>query len=226
MTEAVRQGIAVGIATGAYGLSFGALSVAAGLSVWQTMALSLLMFTGGSQFAFIGVIGAGGSGVSAIAAAGLLGIRNGIYGLQLAPLFAGWRRALAVHLTIDESMAVSTAQNTPDQRRAGFWAAGLGVLVCWNAMTLAGALVGNVLGDPRRFGLDGAAAAGFLALLWPRLRQRDAAAAAAVSAVVATVAVPMAPPGIPVLLAAVAAALVAGLTTRPRRGALPGQEPG
>ncbi len=61
LTPAVRVGvsIAIAIAVGVYGISFGALSVAAGLTVWQTVALSALMFTGGSQFAFIAVIGGG-----------------------------------------------------------------------------------------------------------------------------------------------------------------------
>ena len=74
-----RQSWSVGIATGAYGVSFGALSVASGLDVWQTVALSALMFTGGSQFAFVGVIGAGGSGLAAIAAARLPGLPHGLY---------------------------------------------------------------------------------------------------------------------------------------------------
>ncbi|WP_345711038.1 AzlC family ABC transporter permease, partial [Kineococcus glutinatus] len=168
---AVRQGLSVGIATGLYGISFGALSVAAGLSVAQTCALSLLMFTGGSQFAFVGVVAAGGSGAAATAGAALLGVRNGFYGLQLSPLLRprGLRRPLVAHLTIDESTAVATAQPREDEGRRGFWAAGLGVFACWNAMTLAGALLGDALGDPRRWGLDGAAVAAFLALLWPRL---------------------------------------------------------
>ena len=103
----LRQAWSVGIATGAYGISFGALGVASGLDVWQTCALSLLMFTGGSQFAFVGVIGAGGTGVAAIATATLLGVRNGLYGLQVSEFLhdRGWQRGVAAHLTIDESTA-------------------------------------------------------------------------------------------------------------------------
>ena len=55
-SPAVRIGASLSVATGLYGISFGALSVAAGLSLGQTVALSALMFTGGSQFAFIGVV--------------------------------------------------------------------------------------------------------------------------------------------------------------------------
>lgn len=208
---AVRQGLWVGIATGAYGISFGALSVASGLDVWQTCVLSLLMFTGGSQFAFIGVIGGGGAGGAAAATALLLGVRNTLYSLQMAPMLQlrGPRRLAAAQVTIDESVAVSLAQPDAASRRAGFWAAGVGVFVFWNLATLGGALLGDVLGDPRRWGLDGAAAAAFVALLWPRLRERRAQAIGVVAAVVAVVLVPLAPAGLPILAAGAAAAVVA-----------------
>ena len=209
MTPAARQGLAVGVATGTYGISFGALGVTSGLSVAQTSALSLLMFTGGSQFAYIGVLGGGGTGVAAVTSAALLGIRNGVYGLQLAPLFARRIRFSAAQFTIDESMAVSTAQDTDTERRTGFWAAGLAVYAFWNLTTLLGAVLGNVIGDPRHFGLDGAAVAAFAGLLCPRLAQLDAVASAAVAAVVAAALIPLTQPGVPVLGAALAAAILA-----------------
>ncbi len=204
-----RQSLSVGLATGAYGISFGALSVAAGLTVWQTIALSALMFTGGSQFAFVGVIGAGGSGGSAVAAATLLGIRNGLYGLEVSRFLGvrGWRRLTAAHLTIDESTAVGIGQDDDRASRLGFWWTGLSVFVLWNAATLAGALVGNALGDPKRYGLDAAAAAAFCALLWPRLRHREGRIVAAVAVVIALVASTSLPVGVPVLLASGAAVL-------------------
>ncbi len=210
-----RQAWSVGLATGAYGVSFGALSVASGLDVWQTVALSALMFTGGSQFAFVGVIGAGGSGLAAIATATLLGIRNGLYGLQVSE-FLGVRRAqraIAAHLTIDESTAVAISQDHDHPRRIGFWHTGVAVYIFWNLFTYVVEVVGNALGDPRRWGLDGAAAAAFVALLWPRLRSRDAGATAALAVLVTVLVVPRAPAGIPVLVAALAA-LVVGLWPR------------
>lgn len=81
-----RQSLSVGVASGAYGVSFGALATAAGLSAAQACALSALMFTGGSQFALISVLGAGGSGLAGAASAVLLGARNGLYAVQVAPL--------------------------------------------------------------------------------------------------------------------------------------------
>lgn len=217
--EVIRQCLSVGIATGAYGISFGALSVAAGLSLWQTIALSALLFSGASQFAVVGVIAAGGAGAAAVATSSLLGLRNGLYGLQISRLLKvrGLRRVPAAQLTIDESTAVAIAQPEPAAQHLGFWGTGLAVYVLWNLSTILGAVVGNALGDPQRFGLDAAAPAAFCALLWPRLKSGDARAVAGVAAVIALVVAPHAQAGIPVLVAAVAA-IVAGLlpSRRPR----------
>ncbi len=205
----LRQGLSVALATGAYGVSVGALSVSAGLSVWQACVLSLVMFTGGSHFAFVGIIGTGGvaAAPAAIAAASMLGVRNGLYALELRRLLAvrGWRIPAAAHLTIDESTAVAVAQDDPRASRLGFWVTGLAVFVLWNLATLLGALVGDALGDPRTYGLDAAACAAFMALLWPRLRDRETVAIAVVGAVIAVALLPVLPAGIPVVLAALAA---------------------
>lgn len=213
---AVRTSLSVSVATGLYGISFGALAVAAGLDLPQTMVLSLVMFSGGSQFAAVGVLGAGGAAGAVVATAGLLGARNGLYGVQVSSLLGahGWRRLLGAHLTIDESTAVATSAPTRDAARAGFWWTGIGVFLLWNAFTLAGALLGDALGDPRRYGLDAAAAAAFLALLWPRLTgtgARTARLVALASVVLALVLTPLVPAGVPVLAAALLAVLVGTL---------------
>lgn len=219
--QVVRQGISVGIATGAYGVSFGALAVAAGLSVLQTCALSLLLFSGGSQFAFIGIVGAGGSGVAAVATSTLLGLRNGLYGLQLTRLLqlGGVRRVVGAQLTIDESTAVAIGQPEVAASRLGFWVTGAAVFVLWNLMTLVGAIVGNALGDPKRYGLDAAAASAFLALLWPRLKAAEARAVAVAAAFVAIVLSPFVPAGVPVLAAGLAAVVGGYLPARKQAGA-------
>ena len=207
---ATRQAVSVSVATGLYGISFGALSVAAGLDLPQTVALSVLMFSGGSQFAFIGILGAGGTPLAAVTTAGLLGARNALYGVRVAPLLCvtGWRRPLAAHLTIDESTAVGTAQPTDAANRVGFWWTGIGVFLAWNACTVAGALLGDALGDPRRYGLDAAAPAAFLALVWPRLAGRTAQATALAAVLVALGLTPITPPGVGVLAAAVVAIMI------------------
>jgi predicted branched-subunit amino acid permease len=199
--------LGVGLATGLYGVSFGALSVAAGLDVWQTQVLSLLMFSGGSQFAFIGIIAASGLGSVAVGAAvvsaWLLGIRNGFYAVRMAPILqrVGLQKLIPALLTIDESTAVATAQVNPSEQRKGFWLTGLAVFVFWNLATLFGAFLGDAIGDPGTWGLDAAAAAAFLGLIWPRLKERQSLAVAALSMVIAVVLTPLLPAGVPVLVA-------------------------
>ena len=203
----VRDAVGIGVATGAYALSFGAIAQAAGFSVAQTCVLSLAMFTGASQFALVGVVGTGGAASAGVATAVLLGTRNALYGVRLAPLLRqrGLARLGAAHLVIDESTAMATAREDPRAGRLGFWATGLAVFVCWNVGTVVGAAGASALADPRSLGLDAAAPAAFLALLAPRLREREAATVAAVAAVVATAATPFVATGVPVLLAALVA---------------------
>ncbi|GIG54235.1 AzlC family ABC transporter permease [Demequina activiva] len=213
LSPARQQAVSVSVATGAYAISFGALSIAAGLDLWQTMALSLLVFSGGSQFAFVGVIAAGGTAAAAVVTSTFLGLRNGFYGVGLAPAMRpmhGMRRAWAAQVTIDESTAVALAQPADDQpaRREGFWWTGVGVFLAWNAITVVGALLGSRIGDPAQWGLDAAAAAAFLGLLWPRLASRPAQAVAAASAVLALALTPVLPAGLPILAAAVVAVAV------------------
>lgn len=208
LTPAVRMGLSISVATGLYGISFGALAVAAGLSVCQAMALSALMFTGGSQFAFVGVIAGGGAGSAALGAATLLGVRNAVYGMQMNRMLQpkGWRKYLAAQVTIDESAATASGQIDAAEQRRGFWTAGVGVFVLWNVFTFLGAWLGDALGDPRQWGLDGAAVAAFLGLLWPRLQQREPVALAVLCGVLTALAVPLLAPGLPILVAAVVGA--------------------
>jgi predicted branched-subunit amino acid permease len=212
-TAIIRDSLGVGLATGAYGISFGAVSVAAGLSVAQTCALSLLMFTGASQFALVGVIAAGGVPLSGALTALLLGTRNTLYGLRLASLLSwtGWRRFAAAQILIDESTAMAVNRPSVAAARVGFLTTGLSVFVLWNLATLAGAVAGTLLGDPRTYGLDAAVGGAFLALLWPRLRDARNRIVAVAAAAVALGIVPISPAGVPVLAAAGVALLAAVL---------------
>src|SRR5690348_9405476 len=190
----------IGIAVGVYGISFGVLAVAAGLSPAQACVMSMLVFTGASQFAFVGVLAAGGGALAAMGPAVMLALRNGAYGLSLTPILPARvrDRAVAAHLVIDESTAMARAEDDPSAARAAFLATGISVWICWNAGTLAGALLGGGLGDPRTLGLDAMFPAAFLALLAPQLRRRGAPAAAAAGALSAPALVPVAPAGVPV----------------------------
>ncbi|MBC6461560.1 AzlC family ABC transporter permease, partial [Actinomadura sp. HBU206391] len=207
-TAAIRDGLGVGVAVGVSGLVFGAAAAAAGLTVLQACALSLLAFTGASQFALVGVVSGGGSLVAGTLGAVLLGGRNALYGLRLASLLRvrGARRLVAAHVVIDETTAVATAQPDRESARAGFVVTAVTLYTVWNLTTLLGAAGASRLGDPERYGLDAVGPAVFVALLWPLLRRgRAERLVALVSVAVAVTATPLLPPGVPVMLAAVVA---------------------
>lgn len=211
----VRDALGVGVATGAYGVSFGAISVTSGLSILQTCVLSALLFSGGSQFALVGVVGTGGAPVSGAVTAVLLGSRNALYGLRLATLLdlRGLRKLVGAQLVIDESTAMAVAREERREAQLAFWATGLSVYVLWNAMTLLGALAGRGLGEPETYGLDAAVGAAFLALLWPRLQDATTRAVAGGAALLALVLLPLVPAGVPVMVAGLVAVAV-GLPSR------------
>jgi predicted branched-subunit amino acid permease len=214
----ISAAVGVGLATGLYGISFGALSVAAGLDICQTQLLSLLMFSGGSQFAFVGVIASGGlsSVPAAVLSAWLLGIRNGFYAIQMAPILdiSGWRKVIGAQVTLDESTAVSLSREDPTQRKAGFWLTGLSVFVFWNLLTLAGAFAGGLIGNPEQYGLDAAAAAAFVGLVWPRIKGLLSSISASLALVVAVVSSIWLPAGIPVIVAGLVVVALANLVYR------------
>ena len=139
-----------------------------------------------------------------MSASALLGIRNGVYGMQINALLrpTGWRRFAAAHVTIDESTATATGQTRPGGAKARFLGGRVGIFVLWNIMTAVGAFIGDALGDPKQWGLDGAAVAAFLGLLWPRIKAFQPAAIAVVCALVTLLAVPFVPAGVPILVAA------------------------
>ncbi len=200
----IRDSFGVGFAVGLYGFAFGAASVAAGLSVLQTCLLSLLAFTGGTQFAVVGVVAGGGSTPAALTSGLLLGARNTLYGMRMAPVLQvrGLRRWLAALGTIDESTAMAVGQKSPALSRTAFWSTFAGVWVFWNLFTFLGAVGASALGDPKTLGLDAVVPAAFLALVAPRLRggalERWVAAG---GALIALVLIPFVPPGVPVLAA-------------------------
>ena len=200
-TTTLSRAAGIGIAVGLYGISFGVLAVAAGVSAAQACVMSMLVFTGASQFAFVGVLAGGGGALAAMGPAVMLALRNAAYGLSLAPILRGrlGDRALAAHFVIDESTAMARAEVDPRAARRAFLATGISVWLCWNAGTLAGALLGAGFGDPRTLGLDAMFPAAFLALLAPQLRRPAAPAAAVAGAIVAIALVPVAPAGVPVI---------------------------
>ena len=208
----LRDSFSVSFTVGAYGTAFGAAAVANGFSVLQSCLLSLLTFSGASQFAVIGVLGAGGGAISGIATASLLGIRNGLYGVIMAPRLKvkGFKRIVAAQITIDESTAVALGQEIRGEKamRQGFWLTGFGVFVFWNLFTLAGALGAQAMGDIRVWGLDSAVPAAFLGLVWPRLKTNRDRILAIFCVVFALAMTPILPAGLPIIATAFIAVAV------------------
>lgn len=208
----LRDSLSVSITVGAYGTAFGAAAVANGFSLLQTCLLSLLTFSGASQFAVIGVLGAGGGALSGIATASLLGIRNGVYGVIMAPRLKvkGFKRIVAAQVTIDESTAVALGQEVRGEKamRQGFWLTGFGVFLFWNLFTVAGALGAQAMGDIRAWGLDSAVPAAFLGLVWPRLKTNRDRALAVGCMIFALAMTPILPAGLPIIATAFIAVAV------------------
>lgn len=212
----VRDALGVGVAVGISGFAFGVTGAGAGLGVLQICALSLLVFTGASQFALVGALAAGGNPFTAAAGAFFLGTRNAFYGLRLSQLLALPRavRPLAAHWVIDETTAVALAQPTRRAARLGFTVTGLTLYVLWNLTTLLGALGAEAIGDTDAWGLDAAGPAVFLALLAPMLRTPTERVVAGAAVVLGLGLLPLLPAGVPVLVAALAAPAVLWLEGR------------
>jgi branched chain amino acid efflux pump len=211
-----RAAAGIGLYAGAFGVTFGAVSAASGLSLAETIVLSAVMFTGASQFALVGILSAGGSPLAGLSAAFLLGLRNMFYGVPVTQILQprGLRRLRTAHFVIDETTAMAVAQLNPRARRYAFWSTGLMMFALWNLGTVAGALIGSGI-DPSSLGLDAAAPAIFLALLWPQFSRSRAPGVALGAAVVSLGLVPIVPAGVPVIAAA-GVAIGAGLI--PARG--------
>lgn len=204
-----RTALSVAFTVGLYGAAFGAAGVTAGFSILQTCLLSILLFSGASQFAVVGIMGAGGAAISAIATATLLGFRNALYGLQMAPVLkvSGIKRILAAQITIDESTAVATLQENDSDRRRGFYITGVGVYVFWNLFTFLGALGASAIGDPAVWGLDAAVPAAFCGLIWPRLKNKTHFIVSAAAIAWTLALTPISPAGVPIITTVILAVI-------------------
>jgi branched chain amino acid efflux pump len=213
-----RAAAGIGLYAGAFGITFGAVSAASGLSVTQAVAMSAVMYTGASQFALVGVLAAGGSPLAGLSAALLLGVRNAFYGVPLTHILRprGLRRLWTAHFVVDESAAMAVAQPIPRAGRYAFWATGVTLYTLWTLGSLVGAMIGSGI-NTSALGLDAAAPAIFLALLWPQLSRDRGPAVALAAVVVALGLVPFVPAGAPIIAAAAVAIGAGQLPTRPPR---------
>ena len=191
------------LADSVVGASFGAIAVSGGQPAWVPVAMSLLVFAGGAQFAALGVVLAGGNPFAAVAAGLVLNARHLPFGFAVADVF-GTRlpvRLLGAHVVLDESVAFTLAQRDAARRRAAFWTCGLMLFVAWNICVVVGVVAGRMIGDPTALGLDAASPVVLLALVLPSLRAAGTLRAAAVGGVIALATAPFLPPGVPVALA-------------------------
>ena len=213
----------LGLAVFAFGGSFGVLARASHVPAWQAVLASASVFAGSAQFAALSVVAAGGSQLAAAVTGALLNLRYLATGVAVGRLLPGALpgRVLASQLVTDESYALGVAAGTPEQPDTATVLPAGGLLwLAWVAGTLAGALLGPLVGDPRRLGLDAAFPAAFAALLWPMLRARPARRAALGGAAAALLAGRVAPVGLSVAAGAVAGLLLGA--RRPRPGDRPG----
>ena len=196
-------------------LSFGVLARGAGLSVLAAIVMSAIVFAGSAQFAAVSIVGAGGGVGAAVAAAALMNSRFLPMGIALAPSLPGRaaKRAAQGQTVVDASWAMANRGDGSFDRWFLFGSTAV-QFVTWVAGTAAGALGGDVIGDPHKFGLDAIYPTFFLALLLPELRRDRGRGVAALGALIALALVPIAPPGVPVLAASLAAFV--GLRRRAR----------
>jgi 4-azaleucine resistance transporter AzlC len=208
---------AIALASAAVGVSFGAIGVAAGVPPWLTVLMSVIIFAGGAQFLAVGLLAAGNP-FAAVFAGLLLNARHLPFGMALGSTLDGpWaRKLLGAHLMIDESVAFALARPDGPERRRAYWLTGGALFVCWNLGALLGVVLGSVVGDTDRLGLDAAFPAGLFALILPQLRDRETRVVALAGAAVAVAVTPLLPAGLPVLLSLSALGLVP-LTRRLRR---------
>jgi 4-azaleucine resistance transporter AzlC len=222
----VSAAVTMAAALSVIGFVFGVGAVAAGASIVQTCLMSVLVFTGASQFSAVSVVASGGSTGAALGGAMLLAARNTVYGLAMSRHLGGSlpKRLVAAQVTIDETTAMALAQDREIDKRYAFWATALALFVFWNTGGLVGALVGGSI-DPETFGLDVAFPAAYVAMVLPHLRHRDGLIAGIVGAVICVVLIPFTPVGVPILGAA--AAILVGLRepAEPRASAVRGRVP-
>jgi len=189
-------------AAAALGASFGVLARTAHLDALAAIVMSATTFAGSSQVAAVSVLGAGGSVAAAVVAALLLNARYAPIGITVAHAFRGsvLKRFAQAQLVVDESWALSGGGTTRFDRRALL---GIGAMlwIAWVGGTAVGAFAGQAIGDTSAFGLDGAFAALFTALLAAQLRDRRRIVAAIVGGAVAAILIPFTPPGIPIIAA-------------------------
>ncbi len=173
-------------------VSFGVIALQSGFSIWETIAISTLIYAGASQFLFVAMVASGAPIWLVIALTLLINARHVVYGPNLAPYISKspWWIALMHGLT-DQIFALADTrlpQLESNHRLAWFSGATLIAWMSWVGGTALGAIMGGeliaqwpLLGEVLPFALP----ALFLVLLAPRFNSITWAATLATATLVA-----------------------------------------
>jgi 4-azaleucine resistance transporter AzlC len=207
--DGARAVLPLALATGVMGISFGVLAYSLNWGAVAPIVFSVITFSGTAQFAVASVLGGGGGVVPAIVAAVLLNSRFLPMGVAVGPFLKGGplRRALEGQAIVDASWAMASRSGGRFDREFMIGAT-IPQVILWIAGTVVGVLVGGVVGDVERLGLDVIFPAFYLTLLVEELRGGGQTIAVVLIAVALALAlVPFTSPGIPVIASCAAAFL-------------------
>lgn len=168
-----------------FGIAYALAARTAGLDAWQTMAMSLLVFAGASQFTAAGLFAGGVGSLSIVLTTLIINLRHLLLTASLAPALRSLsrrRRAGLAFAVTDESYAVSVRRLVDGQSGAALLlGASVSLYLCWQLSTIAGLLLGGIVPDLETWGLGLVFPLSFLVMLMPYLRSRPAWAAAIVA---------------------------------------------
>lgn len=187
----VRDTVPMLIGAAPFGLIFGALATTVPLTPAQTLAMSLLVFAGSSQFIAVGLFAVATPLPVLWLTTLVVNLRHALYSASLLPYARDWplrwRLPLAFWLT-DETFAVvaNRLRTGAVAGGAAYWfGSSLAMYGNWLLWTLFGILLGQGVPGVADWGLDFAMLATFTAIVAPQLKTRPALAAAVVAGGVA-----------------------------------------
>jgi len=191
LLEGVRDTVPMLVGAAPFGVIFGTLAVAAGLSATASLGMSLLVFAGSSQFIGVSLIGAGTALPVLWLTTFVVNLRHALYSATLLPFARDWplrwRWPLAFWLT-DETFAVVEHRFRTKGSEGGQWywlASSLAMYGNWVLWSAVGVSLGQSLPGLANLGLDFAMGATFAAIVAPQLKRRPALGAAVAASVVA-----------------------------------------
>lgn len=163
-----------------FGIIFGALAVTSGLSPTGTIAMSVFVFAGASQFIAAGLIASGTGIFVIIATTFIVNLRHILYAATLGPhvknLSQKWLLPLGFWLT-DETFVV-TIQRYQDKESSNykhwfFFGSSIFMYLNWILCTFIGLKAGQQIEDPASWGLDFAMIVTFIGMLIPMIKSRS-----------------------------------------------------